>query len=120
MTERLRDESHLRLRYFCSPYHKDSALFPFIDQLDRAAGFTRDDPPAARLEKLEALLALAAPPEEDVALIADLLFLPASEPHQLPNLTPQRKKERTLEALIRQLEGLARRQPVLMVFEDVH
>ena len=76
--------------------------------------------PAARLEKLEALLARAAPPDEDVALLADLLSLPASERHPLPNLSPQRKKERTLEALIRQLEGLARRQPVVMVFEDAH
>jgi predicted ATPase len=117
---RLQAEPHLRLRYFCSPYHQDSALFPFIDQLGRAAGFARDDPPAVRLEKLEALLALAAPPEEDVAFLADLLSLPASEGYPLPNLSPQRKKDRTLEALIRQLEGLARRQPMIVVFEDAH
>ena len=120
LEERLHAEPHLRLRYFCSPYHQDSALFPFIDQLGRAAGFARDDSPAAKLEKLEALLARAAPPDEDVAFLADLLSLPASERHPLPNLSPQRKKERTLEALIRQLEGLARQQPVLMVFEDAH
>jgi class 3 adenylate cyclase/predicted ATPase len=118
--ERLRAEPHLRLRYFCSPYHQDSALYSFIDQFGRAAGFARDDPPAARLEKLEALLALAMPPEQDVALIADLLSLPPSDRHPLPNLSPQRKKEKTLEALIRQLQGLARRQPVVMVFEDAH
>ena len=120
LAERLHAEPHLRLRYFCSPYHQDSALYPFIDQLGRAAGFARDDPPAAKLEKLEALLARAAPPDEDVAFLADLLSLPASERHPLPNLSPQRKKERTLEALIRQLEGLARQQPVVMVFEDAH
>src|SRR6267378_647519 len=118
--ERLHAEPHLRLRYFCSPYHQDSALLPFIDQLGRASGFARDDPSAARLEKLEALLARAAPPDEDVALLADLLSLPASERHPLPDLSPQRKKERTSEALIRQLEGLARQQPVVMVFEDAH
>jgi class 3 adenylate cyclase/tetratricopeptide (TPR) repeat protein len=117
---RLHAEAHLRLRYFCSPYHQDSALYPFIDQLGRASGFARDDPPAAKQEKLEAVLVRAAPPGEDVALLADLLSLPASERHPLPNLSPQRKKERTLEALIRQLEGLARRQPVMMVFEDAH
>jgi class 3 adenylate cyclase len=117
---RLRAAPHLRLRYFCSPYHQDSALYPFINQLDRAAGFAREDPPAARLEKLKALLARAAPPDEDVALLADLLCLPCSERCPLPKLTPQRKKERTLEALIRQLEGLAREQPVVMVFEDAH
>jgi class 3 adenylate cyclase/predicted ATPase len=120
LAERLQVEPHLRLRYFCSPYHQDSALHPFIDQLGRASEFAREDPPAARLEKLEALLARAAPPDEDVAFIADLLSLPASGRHPLPNLSPQRKKERTLEALIRQLEGLARRQPIVMVFEDAH
>jgi predicted ATPase/class 3 adenylate cyclase len=120
LTERLHAEPHLRLRHFCSPYHQDSALFPFIDQLGRASGFARDDPPVAKLGKLEALLSGVAPAEEDVALIADLLSLPASERHLLPNLSPQRKKERTLEALIRQLEGLARQQPVVMVFEDAH
>jgi class 3 adenylate cyclase/predicted ATPase len=117
---RLRAEPHIRLRYFCSPYYQDSALYPFIDQLGRAAGFARDDPPEAKLEKLDVLLARATPRGEDAAFIADLLSLPASERHPMPNLSPQRKKERTLEALIRQLEGLARQQPVLMVFEDAH
>jgi predicted ATPase len=120
LAERLHAEPHIRLRYFCSPYYQDSALFPFIDQLGRAAGFVRDDPPAAKLEKLDALLARAAPSDEDVAFLADLLSLPASERHPLPDLSPQRKKERTLEALIRQLEGLARQQPVVMFFEDAH
>jgi class 3 adenylate cyclase len=120
LEERLLAEPHLRLRYYCSPYHQDSALFPFVDQLGRAAGFARDDMPAAKLEMLEALLALAAPPDEDVALLADLMSLPSSERHPLPNLSPQRKKERTLEALIRQLEGLARQQPVMIIFEDAH
>jgi class 3 adenylate cyclase/predicted ATPase len=120
LAERLHGEPHIRLRYFCSPYYQDSALFPFIDQLGRSAGFVRDDPPAAKLEKLDALLARAAPSDEDAAFLADLLSLPASERHPLPDLSPQRKKERTLEALIRQLEGLARQQPVVMVFEDAH
>jgi class 3 adenylate cyclase len=118
--DRLQAEPHLRLRYFCSPYHQDSALYPFIDQLGRAAGFTRDDPPEARLEKLETLLVRAMPPDEDVALLGDLLSLPATDRYPLPDLSPQRKKQRTLEALIRQLEGLARQQPVVTVFEDAH
>jgi class 3 adenylate cyclase/predicted ATPase len=120
LQERLHAEPHIRLRYFCSPYYQDSALYPFVDQLGRAAGFARDDLASSKLEKLEALLARAAPPDEDVTLLADLLSLPASERHPLPNLSPQRKKEQTLEALIRQLEGLARHQPVVMVFEDAH
>jgi class 3 adenylate cyclase/predicted ATPase len=117
---RLHNEPHHGLRYFCSPYHQDSALFPFIDRLGHAAGFSRDDTPAAKLEKIEALLAFAAPPDEDVAFLADLMSLPFSQRHPLPDLSPQRKKERTLQALIRQLEGLVRHQPVIMVFEDVH
>ena len=67
LAERLHAEPHLRLRYFCSPYHQDSALYPFIDQLGRAAGFEPDDLPAVRLEKLEGLLSRAAPPDEDEA-----------------------------------------------------
>jgi class 3 adenylate cyclase/predicted ATPase len=120
LEERLHGEPHLRLRYFCSPYHQDSALYPFVDQLARASAFARDDLPAAKLEKLEGALALTAPPDEDVAFLTDLLSLPASDRYPLPNLTAQRKKERTLEALIRQLDGLARQQPVVMVLEDAH
>jgi predicted ATPase/class 3 adenylate cyclase len=119
LEERLQTEPHLHLHYFCSPYHEDSALFPVIDQLGRAAGFALDDPPASKLEKLEALLA-STPPDEDAALLADLMSLPASERHPLPNLSPQRKKEKTLEALIRQLEGLAHEKPVVTVWEDAH
>jgi class 3 adenylate cyclase len=120
LAERLHAEPHIRLRYFCSPSHQDSALYPFIDQLGRASEFARDDPPASKLEKLGALLARAAPLDEDLALLADLLSLPGSGRHPLQNLSPQRKKERILEALIRQLEGLARQQPIVMVFEDAH
>jgi predicted ATPase len=120
LEERLQAEPHLRLRYFCSPYHQDSALFPVIDQLGRAAGFALDDPPASKLEKLEALLASTARPDEDVTLLAELMSLPASERHSPPNLSPPRKKEKTLEALIRQLEGLAHEKPVVTVWEDAH
>jgi class 3 adenylate cyclase/predicted ATPase len=120
LAERLHAEPYLRLRYFCSPYYQDSALYPFIDQLGRTSEFAREDLPAAKLAKLESLLARAAPPDEDVAFLADLLSLPSSERYPLPNLSPQRKKERTLEALTRQLEGLACRQPVVMIFEDAH
>jgi class 3 adenylate cyclase/predicted ATPase len=117
---RLRAEPHIRLRYFCSPYCRDSALYPFIDQLWHAAEFAHADPPTTKLEKLEAVLSRAAPLDEDLPFLADLMSLPVSDRHPLPNLSPQRKKERTLDALIRQLDGLACQQPVLMVFEDAH
>src|SRR4051812_41349915 len=90
--ERLRDEPHAHLRYFCSPHHRDSPLQPVIAQLERAAGFTRGDPPEARLEKLEALLARAELPAMDIALLAEMLSLPLGERHTAPLLTPQRKR----------------------------
>jgi predicted ATPase len=120
LEERLQAEPHFRQRYFCSPYRQNSALFPFIDQIARAARFAPADPSAAKLEKLEALLARGSPPGEDLALIADLLSIPSSERYPLPNLSPKRKKQRTLEALIGRLESLARRRPVLTIFEDAH
>jgi class 3 adenylate cyclase len=116
--DRLEGEDYTRLRYFCSPHHQDSALYPFVAQLERAARFERDDPVEKRLDKLEALLAPASPPAEDVGLLAELLSLPSRCP--LPPSTPQRKREKTFEALLRQLEALARQKPVLMVFEDLH
>lgn len=119
--ERLSDDPHIRLRRFCSPHHQDSALFPTISQLERAAGFRRDDTDQQRLDKLEALLTEAnADLSEAVPLIADLLSVPTGDSYPPLSLTPQKRKEKTLQVLLAQLEGLATRRPVLMVFEDVH
>ncbi|OKO82621.1 hypothetical protein AC629_23640 [Bradyrhizobium sp. NAS80.1] len=119
--ERLSDDPHIRLRRFCSPHHQDSALFPTISQLERAAGFRRDDTDRQRLDKLEALLAESdADLSEAVPLIADLLSVPIDNGYPPLILTPQKRKEKTLGVLLAQLEGLAARRPVLMVFEDVH
>jgi class 3 adenylate cyclase len=118
--DHLAAESHVRLRYFCSPYHADSALHPFINQLERAAGFERDDAPEAKFAKLEALLAATATPSDDIALLADLLSIPAASNYPPPAYTPQRKKELILQALLRQLDELARHRPVLLIFEDAH
>lgn len=118
LQERIQNEPHTRLRYFCSPHHQDSALHPTIAQLERAAGLERDDPPERKLDKLAALLAPASP--EDGALLAELLSLPTEGRFPPLQLTPQRKKEKTFDALLRQLEDLARQGPVLMLFEDVH
>src|SRR5271169_1642752 len=119
LSQRIESEPHTRLRYFCSPHHQDSALYPFIGQLERAAGFPRDDTTATRLDKLEALLGDGAEPG-DLSLIAEMLSLSGGERFPPLDLSPQRKKERTLAALLRQLQALARRQPVLMIFEDLH
>ena len=121
LLERLSGEPHTRLRYFCSPHHQNSALYPSIMQLERAAGFRREDTAEQRLAKLEAALALGT---EDlggtVPLLADLLSIPTGDRYSPINLSPQKKKEKTLHAQLAQVEGLAARQPVLMVFEDVH
>ena len=57
LLEAIASEPHTRLRHFCSPQHTDSALYPTIGQLERAAGFTRDDTLQAKLDKLDLLLA---------------------------------------------------------------
>jgi class 3 adenylate cyclase len=120
LAEQIAAEPHTRLRYFCSPHHQDSALYPVIAQMERAAGFQHGDEPAGKLAKLRALLTATEPPMEDVALIAELHSLPLVDFAPPIDLTPQRRKEKTFEALLRQVEGLARRQPVLMVFDDLH
>ena len=117
--DHIADEPHTRLRYFCSPHHQDSALYPVIVQLERAAGFTRDDGPEAKLDKLATLIGPAGE-IGDISLLVELLSLPGGDRFAPLELSPQRKKERTLAALLRQLEGLARTQPVLMIFEDLH
>jgi class 3 adenylate cyclase/predicted ATPase len=119
--ERLDDEPHTRLSHFCSPYHQDSALYPVIGLLERAAGIWRDDPSGRQLDKLEALLALGTTEVRDVApLIAHLLSIPTGERYPPLLLSPQRQKERTLTALLDQVAGLASRQPVLALYEDLH
>jgi tetratricopeptide (TPR) repeat protein len=121
LLENLAGEPHTRLRYFCSPHHQDSALYPSIVQLERAAGFRREDTSEQRLEKLEAVLAQGTNDlSEAVPLLADLLSIPTGDRYRPLNLTPQKRKERTLQVQLVQVEGLAARQPVLMVFEDVH
>ena len=118
LSEHIGSEPHTRLRYFCSPHHQDSALYPFIAQLERAAGFARDDAVEARLGKLRALLAPGARDDDDIALLTELLSLPSSAADL--NLSPQRKREKLFEAVLGQLAAEARRRPVLMLFEDAH
>ena len=121
LLERLSGEPHTRLRYFCSPHHQDSALYPSITQLERAAGLRRDDTDEQRRSKLEAVLAQATDDlSEAVPLLADLLSIPTGDHYPALNLTPHKRKEKTLRAQLAQVEGLASHQPVMMVFEDIH
>jgi len=118
--EDLRGEVKACLRYFCSANHVDSSLHPVVSHLEHAAGFERDDPPETRLDKLAALLASTSTSAEDLALLADLLSIPADDRYPPLDLPPRRKKERTLEALFLRLVLLAGQGPVLMIYEDVH
>jgi class 3 adenylate cyclase/predicted ATPase len=119
LAERIAEIPHTRLRYQGSPYHRDSALYPFARQFERAAGFAAQEPPEAKLEKLEAVLGVASDRVLEIApLIAAMLSIPTGNRYPPRNLSPAQQRRQTMFALLDQLEGLARRQPVLMLFED--
>ncbi len=120
LREQIGDEPYTALRCQCSPYHLNSALYPIIEQFEFAAGFAREDTAEQQLDKMEAVLAGSqAQIAESAPLLAALLSLP-TERYPPLKLSPQKQKEKTLEALAGQVEALAQHQPVLMVFEDVH
>ena len=120
LLERLSTEPHTRLRYFCSPQHTDSAFYPIISQMERAAGFMHNDTAEGKLDKLDALLAQTSTPRHDGGLFGELLSLPNDGRYPAVELAPQQKRQKTLEALSAQLAALSYSNPVLMVFEDVH
>jgi class 3 adenylate cyclase/tetratricopeptide (TPR) repeat protein len=121
LQERVRSEACTQLLYHCSPYHQDSALYPIIGQLIRAADIERDDPPQTKLDKLEALLRQSSGKlTEAMPLFAALLSIPGGDRYPVPTFPPQRIRTRTLGALLAHLKQLAANQPVLIVFEDVH
>ncbi len=116
----LGDEPHIRMRYFCAPNHQSSALYPIITHLERAAEFNRGDNAEQKLHKLEAVLAQATDDVSEVApLFAELLSIPTEGRLPPIDLSPQKEREKLLQALLAQVEGLAR-QPLLIVFEDLH
>jgi class 3 adenylate cyclase/predicted ATPase/ABC-type transport system involved in cytochrome c biogenesis ATPase subunit len=121
LAERIAGKPHTRLRYQCSSYHTNSALHPFIAQLERAAGFKADDTSEQRLDKLEAVLAMGASRVQAIAqLLAALLSIPFGERYAPLTLSATQQRRRTLAALLDQFEGLASRQPILLLFEDLH
>jgi class 3 adenylate cyclase len=120
LDERLRGERLTRLRYFCSPHHVDTALYPFINQLEQAAGIGRDDTPIDRIEKVKTRLAGGAASDEDLDLFA-ALAVPSTVDGQTSSAAGSRsKRAKTFAAFIRQIVTLSERGPVLMVFEDAH
>ena len=120
LLEHLASEPHTRLRYFCSPQHTDSALYPIISQMERAAAFTHGDTAQAKLDKLDSMLVQTATSNQDAALFAEMLSLPNDGRHPALHLDPQQRRQKTLEALTAQMEALSRQNPVLMIFEDAH
>jgi predicted ATPase len=108
------------LRYFCSPQHTDSAFYPIMGQMERAAGLGHDDTPKGKLDKLDAVLAQTSTSTQDAALFAEMLSLPNDGRYPALQLTPPQRRQRTMEALIAQTEALTRSSPVLMIFEDAH
>ena len=120
LLERLASEPNTRLRYFCSPQHTDSALYPIISQMERAAGFTHDDTGQAKLDKLDTVLAQSFTSRQDATLFADMLSQPNDGRYPKLELGPQVRRQKTLEALTAQLEALSSSNPVLMMFEDAH
>jgi predicted ATPase len=108
--ERLASEPHTRLSYFCSPHHQDSAFYPIIAQLERAAGLGRGDTSEEKLNKLQALLTQSSRnPTEEVPLLAELLSIPTSDRYPPLVLSPQRRKEKTLEPCFRSWMAWQRR-----------
>jgi class 3 adenylate cyclase/predicted ATPase len=120
LLERLAPEPHTRLRYFCSPQHTDSALYPIISQMERAARFTHGDTAQAKLDKLDALLAQSFTSRQDAALLAEMLSLPNDGRYPTLELAPKERRQKTQEALAAQLAGLTRQRPALMIVEDAH
>jgi predicted ATPase/class 3 adenylate cyclase len=121
LQERLRAEPQTTVRHFCSAHHTNSALYPFIRQLERAARFERSNTSAEKFAKLEAVLVRSgADANQVVPPLANLLSLPPDDRYRVPELSPQKRKEMTLAALLAQLSGLAARQPVFVIFEDIH
>src|SRR5260370_293508 len=121
LRKRIADEPHTRISHPASPYHANTVLWPFIDQLERAAAFERDHTPPMRPSTPLSFLAQGTDDlTEAVPLIAALLGIPMDDRYPPLDLLPQAQKRKTLEVLLAQLEGLGQRRPGLSVFEDAH
>ena len=111
------------IQFFCSPYHTNSPLYPFMRQLELAAGLERGNSADRKLDKLEG--ALAGPADavaEAGPLLAALLSIPYAQRYpQLETIMSELvRKQRTMHVIVEQLALLSERGPVLVVFEDSH
>src|SRR5262249_10311757 len=115
------DEPHTVMRYQCPPQHNNSPFYPIINQPERSAHFEREDTPDLKLRKLEAVLSQAgAATPADTGLYAALLSIPTDKLNSSSDLTPQRQRELTIAALLRQLRDLALTRPVVVALAVAH
>jgi len=121
LRERATSEGATRMVFRCSPYYHNSALYPVIDHLQRFLQWQRHEPPEAKFDTLERVLWTSRLPlDEVVPLFAALLSVPLPARYPPLNLTPQRQRQKTQEALVAWLLEEAERHPVLAVWEDLH
>jgi class 3 adenylate cyclase/tetratricopeptide (TPR) repeat protein len=121
LRERIADEPHLVVRYQCSPHHVNGAFYPIIGNIWRACEFGNEEPPAARLEKLEAMAHRSRlEPMEIVPFVASLCSVPLEGRYAQPGMAPAEQKERLIGALLALFQGLTREAPVLALLEDAH
>jgi DNA-binding response OmpR family regulator/predicted ATPase/ABC-type transport system involved in cytochrome c biogenesis ATPase subunit len=114
-------EGHGSLKYFGSPHQTDAPLYAVVSEVKRAAGFRRAAPPPEKLAKLTDLLeGPGGTMREGTALVADLLGLPSESSLAVQQLSPQKRRAKALAALLRRIEDLAARQPLLVLVEDAH
>ncbi len=119
-TSQLDGDNFLMLRYQCSPHEINTALYPVIAEIEFAAKFQSDDTENIKLGKLQDHLnSVFGEPDEMSTLIAALLSLPV-DGHSLQDMAPQRRKQRTIDALVNRILLLSQKQPVILVIEDVH
>ncbi|MBX3329319.1 MAG: AAA family ATPase [Nitrospira sp.] len=121
LRDRLAEEGYQTIQFQCSPYHTNTALYPVITYLRQAAGLSGEDTPSTQLRKLDALaLNSGIDDQTTVSLLADLCSIRTDDLRPPPNVSSEKRKEMTLEALVQQLQRLAGRRPTLFIVEDVH
>jgi class 3 adenylate cyclase/tetratricopeptide (TPR) repeat protein len=114
------EDQHFQIRYQCSPYYRDSPLFPVVQQLRYAMQISAEDADETKLDKLERLLDVAGRSPESAPLVADLIGIPRLARYPDLKISSQLQRVRTLSVLVDQFVGLAALQPVLVIVEDAH
>lgn len=121
LRDRLTGDRYETIQSQCSPHHTNTALYPVVTYLRQAAGLAAEDSVPTQRHKLDTLVINSGLDDRvTVALLADLLSIRGDERYQLPNVSPDKRKDMTLETLVQYLQRLADRSPVLLIVEDAH